>query len=225
MVQKPAVTGKDGEKSSTSKAETTTPKFEREADSDRYPTPQDDQAATGELGTGHGDVNPQTATEAQIKRADVKTDEQERIAALPPRKVYNPHAGLRPRVGGPYLDVVELENSERQRAIVEGREPDYKNMAGSQGVPLLTAGQVANLHHADAGALADFIDDNADNSKLGPTPLGEVAFHGTNIDVVETSLNEDKNRREWDNTVVTSHDQPGVVFTDPTVTNTENASK
>ena len=190
------VTGKDGEK----------PSFDS--------PPQEDAAATGNVGTGHGDLNPVTATDNQLEQAKVYKSDAERIAELPPRPVYNPNAGLRPRVGGPYLDNLELEESERRRAIVEGRKPDYKNMAGTAGVPLMTAGQVANLHGGDP-ALADFIDDNKDNPKLGPTPVGEVAFHGTNIDVVETSLDETKQRREWDNSVVTSHDNPDVVYAEP----------
>jgi hypothetical protein len=178
--------------------------------------PQDDVAATGNLGFGHGDVNPVTATDRQLEKANVSTDEQERIDALPNVKVYNPNAGLSPRVGGPYLDNVELEQAEIKRAVFENREPDFENMAGTAGVPLWTAGQLAAAHNGGP-ALAQMIDDNADNEKLGPKPIGEVPMVGENLDVVEVAEGEKKARREWDNTKVTSHDQPGVVFTQPVV--------
>lgn len=191
-----------------------------------YPTPQDDVIAAHDssgqdVGFSHGNVNPVTATDTQLEQANVDKSDAERIAELPPRKVYNPNAGLRPRVGGPYLDNLELEDAEKRRAVLEGREPDYTNMAGSAGVPLVTSAELANMVGGGNPAVADFIDDNADNDQLGPTPLGEVAFHGTNIDVVEASLDENRARREFDNTKVSSHDQPGVVFTSPVSSKTD----
>lgn len=178
--------------------------------------PEDDEAATGVLGSGHGDFNPVTATDSQLGRAKLSEDaenERKRIEALPEVPLYNPNAGLTPRVGGPYLDVLELERAETQRAVFENREPNYDDMAGTAGVTLMTAGQVANLH-GGSPALAQFIEAHADDDKLGPTPVTTVPMAGTNLDVIEVAEQEKKARQDWDNTKVTSHDQPGTVFTE-----------
>lgn len=179
-------------------------------------SPENDEAATGVLGSGHGDFNPVTATDSQLERAKPSEEaeaERKRIDALPEVPMYNPNAGLTPRVGGPYLDVLELERAETQRAVFENREPDYTDMAGTAGVTLMTAGQVANLH-GGSPALAQFIEAHADDDKLGPTPVTTVPMAGTNLDVIEVAEEEKTARKEWDNNKVTSHDNPEVVFTE-----------
>ena len=177
-----------------------------------------DPAFNGVLDPGvHGGLNANTATVGQLenqgKLSESAEEERKRIDALPDVPVYNPNAGLSPRVGGPYLDQLELERAEVQRAVVEKRNPDFTNMAGTAGVPLMTAGQVANLH-GGSPALADFIEAHADDEKLGPTPVTTVPLVGTNLNVIEVAEAEKKARQEWDNTKVTSHDQPDVVFTE-----------
>jgi len=56
-------------------------------------------------------------------------------------QLFNPNDGVTGRDGGPYLDVVQAEEQERQRARVEGREPDFENLPAHAGIPLQTAGQ------------------------------------------------------------------------------------
>ncbi len=56
-------------------------------------------------------------------------------------QLFNPNDGVTGRDGGPYLDVVQAEEQERQRARVEGREPDFDNLPAHTGIPLQTAGQ------------------------------------------------------------------------------------
>jgi hypothetical protein len=51
---------------------------------------------------------------------------------------YAVHDGLYGRDGGPYLDLVERTNAERQRAAREGRKPDYDNLPATAGTPLVT---------------------------------------------------------------------------------------
>ena len=55
---------------------------------------------------------------------------------------YNPHAGLKGRDGGPYLDEVLRERAEVNRAKLEGREPDFENLPAEAGTPLVPATQV-----------------------------------------------------------------------------------
>jgi len=180
--------------------------------------PENDEAATGVLGSNHGDFSPSTATVSQLERAelsDVAKNERKRIDSLPDVAMYNPNAGLVPRVGGPYLDNLENERAEVQRAVFENREPDFTNMAGSAGVTLVTAGQLANMHtSSNPAALGEFIEAHKDDDKLGPTPITTVPMAGTNLEVIEAAEAEKKARKEWDNSTVTSHDNPDVVFTE-----------
>lgn len=57
-------------------------------------------------------------------------------------KLYNANDGLIGRDGGPYLDRVEAERAEEQRAKVEKREPDYDNPGGYAGTVYVTASQL-----------------------------------------------------------------------------------
>lgn len=56
--------------------------------------------------------------------------------------LYNSNDGLTGRDGGPYLDIEEAKAAEVRRAAVEGREPDFSNMASSSGIQLNTAAQM-----------------------------------------------------------------------------------
>ncbi len=94
-----------------------------------------------------------------------------------PKKVavYNPNLGLTgKRVGGPYLDELELKAAEVRRAEVEGREPDFNNMAGSAGVPLLNSEQMAALLGGGDMEVARMIDAHENDPNLGPNPLTYV---------------------------------------------------
>lgn len=94
--------------------------------------------------------------------------------------LFNPNDGLTGRDGGPYLDEVEMELAEEQRAVVEDREPDYENPLATAGVPLQTAGkQVAagftgalpSQQHNDV--IGTLLADNAE-SEIGAPKRGEA---------------------------------------------------
>lgn len=180
---------------------------------DRNLDPQSDESASGTIGNYIGDVNAATAPASVLEKANPPRD-AERVQELGKEYLYNPNAGLSPRVGGPYLDNLEMEEAEKRRAVFENREPNYDNMAGSAGVTLQTAGQLAAAFNGGP-ALAQMIEDNAENERLGPRPVGDQVVVGTNVEAIEASQAEREARRKWDNTKVSSHDQPGVVFTDP----------
>lgn len=182
----------------------------------------DEANVDGEVGFGINQVNPQTASAGKIEGAKVDESEAEAVRELGPVKVYNPNTGLGKRVGGPFLDELELEEAERRRAIMEGRQPDYTNMAGSVGVPLYTAGMMANALGGGRPEVADMIEANADNPKVGPNPIGEVAAaNAPSQELVDAKNAEEKARKEGSDSEVTSHDTPGVVFAAPV----ENQSK
>jgi hypothetical protein len=64
-------------------------------------------------------------------------------------RLFNVHAGLTGRDGGPYLDEVENEKAEERRAKVEGRkplDPNKENLPASAGTPLVTGPQLVNLY-------------------------------------------------------------------------------
>lgn len=54
---------------------------------------------------------------------------------------YNPHEALQ-RDPGVYLDVVERQQAERVRAVMEDREPDFDNLPAGTGTPLVTQGEL-----------------------------------------------------------------------------------
>lgn len=198
------------------KAETTVAREKQDARADADSVSADNAANADVLDPSkHGALNA-TSTAAQLEKArltDEAEAEQKAIEELGPVKVYNPNAGLTPRVGGPYLDQLELERAEVQRAVFENRKPNFKDMAGTAGVPLMTAGQVANLH-GGSPALAQFIEAHENDDKLGPIPVTEVPLVGTNLDVIKVGKAETEARKNFDNTTVTSHDNPDVVFTE-----------
>ena len=69
--------------------------------------------------------------------------------AKAPDKVdlFNAQEGTHKRLPGRYLDDVEREQAEKARARVEGREPDYDNLPGTAGVPLVRREALAPTGH------------------------------------------------------------------------------
>lgn len=168
------------------------------------------------VGTGEGQISPSAADRDPrvLEDADVDTSEAERVASGEKVPLYNVHAGITRRVGGPFLDELELEQAEIRRAVVEKREPDFKNNAGSAGVPLVTAGVLAQAHAYDSRALGTFIEDNVDNDAKGPTPKAFVDAAGNaTAEALETKAAEVKAYADYNESEVTSHDDPAVVFT------------
>jgi hypothetical protein len=73
-------------------------------------------------------------------------------------KLYDANKGKTPRTGGPYLDEVQAEQAEIQRAKVEGREPDLDNPGPTASTVLVPASQlterdVDKSHYADTLAI------------------------------------------------------------------------
>lgn len=167
----------------------------------------DDNNTTGTVGTGEGQVSPATSNVQALENATADEKDAEWVRSGNKEAVYNPNTGLGVRVGGPFLDDIELRTAEKRRAEIEGREPDYTNMAGAAGVPLYTAGQMANAFGGGHPAVAHMIEDNANNPKVGPNPVTEVDLvgHGQK-EVFDTKAEEQKALREVDNTKVTSYD-------------------
>jgi hypothetical protein len=64
--------------------------------------------------------------------------EEEKVEDL---TLHNPNDGLYGRTGGPYLDEVEAQAAEINRARVEGRKPDLANPGAYAGIPLQTKRQ------------------------------------------------------------------------------------
>jgi len=58
------------------------------------------------------------------------------------RRLYNANDGVTGRDGGPYLDLVEVEQAEKRRAVVEDREPDFDNPPSTAGIQLNSAAQM-----------------------------------------------------------------------------------
>jgi hypothetical protein len=94
--------------------------------------------------------------------------------------LYNPNDGLHGRTGGPYLDQLELIETEKKRAAVEGREPDFNNLQGSAGVRLVTAQELASMNvtttvsvssASNVEAAAEMIEHLAHNPNIGPVPV------------------------------------------------------
>jgi hypothetical protein len=54
---------------------------------------------------------------------------------------YNPNAATG-RPSGVYMDDEERKHAEDRRAVVEDREPDYKTMGATAGVPMVTSGEL-----------------------------------------------------------------------------------
>lgn len=66
--------------------------------------------------------------------------------------LYNPHEGFRGRDGGPYLDIVERETAEVQRARVEGRDIDIENPGLVAGTPAVVAAYVTDNLPSNPGS-------------------------------------------------------------------------
>jgi hypothetical protein len=58
------------------------------------------------------------------------------------KPLFNPNDGFTGRDGGPYLDEVQAQESERRRAVVEDREPDLENPGANAGIALATAAEM-----------------------------------------------------------------------------------
>lgn len=67
-----------------------------------------------------------------------KAKDEEKVEDV---SLHNPNDGLYGRTGGPYLDEVEAQAAEINRARVEGREPDLANPGAYAGIPLQTKRQ------------------------------------------------------------------------------------
>jgi cation transport regulator ChaB len=63
------------------------------------------------------------------------------------QRLYNANDGVTGRDGGPYLDVVEAEEAEKRRAVVEDREPDFDNLPATAGIQLNSAAQMLYTEH------------------------------------------------------------------------------
>lgn len=57
--------------------------------------------------------------------------------------LFNANDGFTGRDGGPYLDLEQAREAEKQRALVEGREPDYENPPANAGILLQTGDKQA----------------------------------------------------------------------------------
>jgi hypothetical protein len=102
---------------------------------------------------------------------------------------YNPFDGTRGRPGGIYLDVVERERAETQRAFSEDREPDYANPPAVAGTPLVTDAQrVDNTFSNPASSVVNPVE-QVDPVSTAAIDVG-VATGTTNTDVLQQQLNE-----------------------------------
>lgn len=82
----------------------------------------------------------ETSTQPEEPKVETKTEDI---------KFFNIHDGLRGRDGGPYLDQMEVQQAEIQRAKVEGREPDFDKPGSSAGTPLVTIDKVPDNVYAN----------------------------------------------------------------------------
>jgi hypothetical protein len=77
--------------------------------------------------------------------------------------LYNLHEGTTGRLPGTYLDEVERQGSELERAAREGREPDLENPPANAGTPLVTADQLPQ-----PGTVAGGVTDDKDPVAVEP---------------------------------------------------------
>lgn len=104
---------------------------------------------------------------------------------------FNVHDGPNGRDGGPYLDQIEMREAEIRRAAAEGREPDFDNMIGTAGVPLVTADQLVKLHHVQPSEqdkpLMDATDvlANVDNPDVGAPVMSFASVADAEEEVTE----------------------------------------
>lgn len=114
------------------------------------------------------------------------------------KNLYNPHAGLTGRDGGPYLDQEERRLAEVRRAAIEGREPDFDNAPAVAGTPLVTAGQLiqqanptSNPSQANADPYAYAVDSLAQSEDF---PVD--AFSKRPVDDDEVARSEELNPKD-----------------------------
>lgn len=113
---------------------------------------------------------------------------------------YNIHDGLRGRDGGPYLDQMEREAAEIQRAKVEDREPDLDNPGSSAGTPLVPISQVP------------------DNIYANPSMAYEDPLKGPMAKALEENLPDGVVAQELTVDTTTSENQPPADTTETTDT-------
>lgn len=118
-----------------------------------------------------------STTPAKTTQAPATTTESDvaKVTKLEPKKFFMAQEGMRGRDGGPYLDLVEREAAEIQRAKIEGREPDMENLSAVAGTVLVPIGQLADNLYSNpsmsdpdplAEAMGKAIEDNLpDNVK------------------------------------------------------------
>lgn len=95
---------------------------------------------------------------------------------------YNPHDGLKGRDGGPYLDHINRQTAEINRALVEGRDADDLNgvLPADAGTPLVTAAQVidnspmSNPSMVSRPGVEAVFDDASFKDKRNGEPYGEA---------------------------------------------------
>lgn len=100
--------------------------------------------------------------------------------------LYDANHGLLPRSGGPYLDDLEKEAAEIQRAKVEGREPDLDNPGAIVGTPLVPRHY---LRETDTDHSHEAL---ADNVELVNEPV-------SSYEVTEPVSEADPTQVDWDN--------------------------
>lgn len=87
--------------------------------------------------------------------------------------LFNPHAGLTGRDGGPYLDQEERRLAEIRRAAIEDREPDFDKAPATAGTPLVTAGELAAMANPASIPSQQQVSANADPLVPGVKALVE----------------------------------------------------
>lgn len=105
-------------------------------------------------------------------------------------ELYDANHGLLPRSGGPYLDDLEKEAAEVQRAKVEGREPDLENPGAVAGTHLVPR---AYLKERDTDHSHEAL---ADNVELVNEPVAsyEVAVEDNEPDPSQVNWDNDHQR-------------------------------
>jgi hypothetical protein len=164
------------------------------------------------VGTGEGQVSPSTTNSDALGNASADESNAEWVRSGKKEAVYNPNRGLGVRVGGPFLDEIQAEQNEIRSAKLEGRAPDFDNPQAGTAYPLYTAGQMANAFGGGSPAVVQMIEDNEDNDKVGPRPVGKVDLVGYGEKAVfDTKKEEQEAARNLDNTTISSFDNPGMI--------------
>jgi hypothetical protein len=134
--------------------------------------------------------------------------------------LFNPNDGLVGRDGGPYLDVEEARLAETRRASIEGRKPDYDNLSGVAGIPLVTANQLVanavglNIPSRDGtDVLTDANQKFAASDAVAATPMASVpkdvyAVPDENGDAPDTASKSSSSNSSDGPTAETTTDNP-----------------